>query len=68
MPPSLYLLTIVAAGCTADILQRYFLTRNIAMARQFSSTQFLRRVPNGLLARYFKERHGVLEEIDFGSL
>jgi hypothetical protein len=38
------------------------------MARQFSSTQFLRRVPNGLLARYFKERHGVLEEIDFGSL
>lgn len=38
------------------------------MARQYSPTQFFRRVPNGLLARYFKERHGVLGEIDFETL
>ena len=38
------------------------------MARQYSPTQFFRRVPNGLLARYFQERHGVLGEIDFETL
>ena len=38
------------------------------MARQYSPTQFFRRVPNSLLARYFQERHGVLGEIDFEKL
>lgn len=38
------------------------------MARQYSPTLFFRRVPNGLLARYFQERHGVLGEIDFEKL
>lgn len=38
------------------------------MARQYSPTQFFRRVPNALLARYFQEKHGVLQEIDFGKL
>lgn len=35
------------------------------MARQYSPTQFFRRVPNGLLALTCKQRHGVLGEIDF---
>lgn len=38
------------------------------MARQYSPTQFFRRVPNALLARYFQEKHGVLQEIDFSKL
>ena len=38
------------------------------MARQYSPNQFFRRVPNALLARYFQEKHGVLQEIDFGKL
>ena len=50
------------------MLQGYSLTRNVARARQYSPTQFFRRVPNGLLARNFKQRHGVLGEIDFEKL
>lgn len=38
------------------------------MARQYSHTQFFRRVPNRLLGRYFREKHGVLNEIDFQAL
>lgn len=38
------------------------------MARQYSPTQFFRRVPNTLLARYFQTKHDVLQEIDFGKL
>lgn len=35
------------------------------MARDYSPTHFFLRVPNRLLGRYFHERHGVLQEIDF---
>jgi len=35
------------------------------MALQYSPTQFFLRVPSSLLARHFKERHGVLAEIAF---
>ena len=38
------------------------------MAGQYSHLQFFRRTPNALLARYFHERHGVLQEIVFGKL
>ena len=38
------------------------------MARQYSPTQFFRRVPNVLLGRYFTEKHSVLKKIDFGNL
>lgn len=38
------------------------------MAKQYSPTQFFRRVPNALLARYFQEKHGVLLEIEFDKL
>jgi len=38
------------------------------MARQYSPTQFFRRVPNILLARYFQEKHSVLQDIAFDKL
>jgi hypothetical protein len=38
------------------------------VARQYSHTQFFRRVPNVLLRRYFQEKRDVLQEIDFGQL
>lgn len=38
------------------------------MARQYSHLQFFRRTPNALLARYFREKHGVLQEIAFENL
>lgn len=38
------------------------------MARQYSPTQFFRRVPNRLLGRYFKEKHRILHEIPFEKL
>ncbi len=38
------------------------------MAGQYSHLQFFRRTPNALLARYFQERHGVLQEIAFDKL
>jgi hypothetical protein len=38
------------------------------MAGQYSHLQFFRRTPNALLARYFQERHGVLQEIAFDNL
>ena len=38
------------------------------MARPYSHTQFFRRVPNVLLARYFQEKHGVLLDIEFSKL
>lgn len=38
------------------------------MARQYSHTQFFRRVPNALLGRYFQEKQNALQEIDFGQL
>ena len=36
--------------------------------RQYSHTQFFRRVPNVLLGRYFQEKHNVLQEIAFDEL
>lgn len=38
------------------------------MARQYSPTQFFRHVPNALLARYFREKGNVLQEIAFDQL
>jgi len=38
------------------------------MARQYSHLQFFRRTPNVLLTRYFREKHGVLQEIAFDKL
>ena len=38
------------------------------MASQYSHLQFFRSTPNALLGRYFSEKHGVLQEIDFGKL
>ena len=38
------------------------------MAGQYSHLQFFRRTPNAPLARYFQERHGVLQEIAFEKL
>jgi hypothetical protein len=38
------------------------------MARQYSPKQLFRQVPNVLLARYFQEKHGVLQELDFKLL
>lgn len=38
------------------------------MARDYSPTHFYLRVPNHLLERYFKERHKVLEDIEFKKL
>lgn len=38
------------------------------MARQFSPIQFFRRVPNELLARYFREKHDVLRDVPFDKL
>ena len=38
------------------------------MARQYSHLQFFRQTPNALLARYFREKHGVLQEIAFDKL
>jgi hypothetical protein len=38
------------------------------MARQYSPTQFFRRVPNTLLQRYFQEKQNVLHEINFEEL
>lgn len=38
------------------------------MAGQYSHLQFFRRTPNALLARYFQERHGVLQELAFDKL
>ncbi len=38
------------------------------MARQFSPTQFFRRVPKTLLGRYFQEKEGILEDLDFSKL
>jgi hypothetical protein len=38
------------------------------MAGQYSHLQFFRRTPNAMLARYFHEKHGVLQEIDFDEL
>ncbi|HUX90821.1 MAG TPA: hypothetical protein VMV48_09050 [Gallionellaceae bacterium] len=38
------------------------------MAGQYSHLQFFRRTPKALLARYFQERHGVLQEIAFDKL
>lgn len=38
------------------------------MAGQYSHLQFFRRTPNALLARYFREKHGVLQEIAFDKL
>lgn len=38
------------------------------MARDYSPTHFFLRVPNHLLGRFFRERHGVLQEVDFTKL
>jgi hypothetical protein len=38
------------------------------MARQYSPLQLFRRIPNALLARYFQEKHAVLQQIDFSKL
>ncbi len=38
------------------------------MAGQYSHLQFFRRTPNVLLARYFREKHGVLQDIVFDKL
>lgn len=38
------------------------------MAGQYSHLQFFRRTPNALLARYFREKHSVLQEIGFDKL
>jgi hypothetical protein len=38
------------------------------VARQYSPLQFFRRTPNALLARYFREKHGVLQEVAFDKL
>ena len=38
------------------------------MASQYSHMQFFRSTPNALLGRYFSEKHGVLQEIDFDKL
>ena len=38
------------------------------MARQYSHRHFFRLVPNSLLGRYFHEKRGVLQEIDFDAL
>ena len=38
------------------------------MARQYSHTQFFRRVPNALLGHYFQNKHNVLEDIPFSEL
>ena len=38
------------------------------MARQYSHTQFFRRVPNALLGCYFHEKRSVLQEVDFGQI
>jgi len=38
------------------------------MAGQYSHLQFFRRTPNALLARYFQEKHEVLQEIAFDEL
>ena len=38
------------------------------MARDYSPTHFFLRVPNHLLGRYFHERQGVLQEVNFASL
>lgn len=38
------------------------------MARQYSHVQFFRRTPNALLARFFRERHGVMREVAFEKL
>ncbi len=38
------------------------------MARDFSPITFFQRTPNALLGRYFQEKHGVLDEIDFNGL
>ena len=38
------------------------------MGGQYSHLQFFRRTPNGLLARYFREKHGVLQDIAFDKL
>jgi hypothetical protein len=38
------------------------------MGGQYSHLQFFRRTPNALLARYFREKHGVLQDIAFDKL
>ena len=38
------------------------------MAGQYSHLQFFRRTPNALLARYFLEKHSVLQDISFEKL
>jgi len=38
------------------------------MARQYSHTQFFRRVPNVLLGRYFQEEKKVLLDLAFANL
>ena len=38
------------------------------MGGQYSHLQFFRRTPNGLLARYFTEKQGVLQDIPFDKL
>lgn len=38
------------------------------MARDFSPITFFQRTPNALLGRYFHEKHGVLDEINFDGL
>jgi hypothetical protein len=38
------------------------------MVRDFSPIRFFQRAPNALLCRYFHEKHGVLDEIDFNEL
>jgi len=38
------------------------------MAGQYSHLQFFRRTPNALLARYFREKHDVLQGIPFDKL
>ncbi len=37
------------------------------MGRHYSTRDFFRQVPNGLLARYF-EAHGALAGVDFATL
>jgi hypothetical protein len=38
------------------------------MARQYSPTQFFRRVPNDLLGHYFQNKHNVLQKVSFDDL
>lgn len=47
---------------------RKFTYRGFELAKQFSPSQFFRKVPNTLLARFFQARHGVLLDVPIETL